>query len=103
MYNLRANDPAYNRLTFVLLGVAIPLNLMEDLSRTPFDIGTRIVLQEFSYAEVAPLRLALDEFCGEQGDAMMRHSFGTNFDRLVTLKRKYDPDNLFRLNQNVRP
>jgi hypothetical protein len=25
------------------------------------------------------------------------------YDKLVTLKRKYDPDNFFRLNQNIRP
>jgi hypothetical protein len=75
MYNLRANDSAYQRLTFVLLGVATPLNLMEDLSRTPFNIGTRIVLQEFSYIDAAPLRRALDEFCAGQGDAMMQRIF----------------------------
>ena len=30
-------------------------------------------------------------------------AYGTNFDRLVALKKKYDPTNLFRLNQNIRP
>jgi FAD/FMN-containing dehydrogenase len=33
----------------------------------------------------------------------LRDSYGPNWDRLVELKRQYDPDNLFRLNQNIAP
>jgi FAD/FMN-containing dehydrogenase len=33
----------------------------------------------------------------------VRTSYGASYDRLVTLKRRYDPGNLFRLNQNVAP
>ena len=34
-----------------------------------------------------------------------RDSFnhGANFERLVAVKRKYDPENLFRVNQNINP
>ena len=32
-----------------------------------------------------------------------RDNYGANFERLVTLKAKYDPKNLFRLNANVPP
>jgi FAD/FMN-containing dehydrogenase len=39
----------------------------------------------------------------EEGDAMMRQAYGASYDQLVALKRKYDPGNLFRLNQNIRP
>jgi FAD/FMN-containing dehydrogenase len=39
----------------------------------------------------------------EEGDEMMQRAFGPQYRRLAALKRKYDPDNLFRLNQNVRP
>lgn len=33
----------------------------------------------------------------------VKEAYGSGYDRLVTLKRKYDPTNLFRLNQNIKP
>ena len=39
----------------------------------------------------------------EEGDAVMRRTFGEKYDRLVALKTKYDPTNLFRLNSNIKP
>jgi FAD/FMN-containing dehydrogenase len=39
----------------------------------------------------------------EEGSAMMQAAFGPNHNRLRALKKKWDPDNLFRLNQNIMP
>jgi FAD/FMN-containing dehydrogenase len=39
----------------------------------------------------------------EEGQGMMRATFGAKYERLAALKQQYDPTNLFRLNQNIRP
>ena len=39
----------------------------------------------------------------DEGDARVRAAYGPSWDRLVALKRKFDPGNFFRLNQNVNP
>ncbi len=54
-YNRRAQDNAFARLTFCLLGVATPTDLIRDPRTTPFNIGTRIELTDFTFQEAAPL------------------------------------------------
>jgi FAD/FMN-containing dehydrogenase len=39
----------------------------------------------------------------EEGDAAVRSSYGANHGRLARIKAAYDPENVFRLNQNIRP
>jgi FAD/FMN-containing dehydrogenase len=39
----------------------------------------------------------------DEPEGRVRAAYGTNYDRLVALKNKYDPTNLFRLNQNIKP
>ncbi len=34
---------------------------------------------------------------------MARAAYGSNYDRLVALKSKYDPTNFFRMNHNIKP
>ena len=40
---------------------------------------------------------------GDEGEERVKKTYGGNYDRLVTIKKKYDPDNFFRVNQNVGP
>jgi FAD/FMN-containing dehydrogenase len=40
---------------------------------------------------------------GEEGEQMVRASLGGNYERLARIKAAYDPANLFRLNQNIKP
>jgi len=54
-YNSRVDDPDYNRLTFALMGVAAANDLMQEPSRTPFNIGYNIDLESFDYAISEPL------------------------------------------------
>jgi FAD/FMN-containing dehydrogenase len=39
----------------------------------------------------------------EEGERQVREAFGDNYERLVALKTAYDPQNLFRVNQNIPP
>lgn len=54
-YNARALDAAFGRVTFVLLGVSTPQDLIHDQQQTPFNIGRGIELTDFTVEEALPL------------------------------------------------
>lgn len=58
-YNRRTHDSELGRLTFCLLGVATPSDLIRDTRTTPFNIGRRIELADFTPEEAAPLAKGL--------------------------------------------
>lgn len=39
----------------------------------------------------------------DEGQERIQATYRDNYDRLVAIKTKYDPGNLFRLNQNIKP
>ena len=58
--NQRVDNPIFERLTFALLGVATPSDLITDKTQTPFNIGEGIELHGFSIEEAKPLIKGLE-------------------------------------------
>jgi hypothetical protein len=42
-------------------------------------------------------------FMMDEGEERVKATYGDNFQKLATIKLKYDPENLFRVNQNIKP
>ncbi|WP_437936623.1 AAA-like domain-containing protein [Sorangium sp. So ce341] len=68
--NRRAERPANARLTFCLLGVAAPSELVSDPTRTPFNIGRAIRLDDFTRAEVRGFRAGLEGLVADPDAAL---------------------------------
>ncbi|WP_395139120.1 AAA-like domain-containing protein, partial [Armatimonas sp.] len=54
-FNSRTQDAVYQRITFCLVGAATPADLISDTRMSPFNIGRRITLQDFTADEAQPL------------------------------------------------
>lgn len=61
IYNARATIADFKRLSFVMIGVATPSDLIADSARTPFNIGRRVELTDFTIEELYPLAKGLGE------------------------------------------
>lgn len=75
MYNARTVDPRYEHLSFVLLGVAAPNDLIHDRKRTPFNIGEEIALQELQPTDAAPLSDELERHAPGHGEHLFTHIY----------------------------
>ena len=42
-------------------------------------------------------------YLGEESEDTIKAAFGPNYERLMAVKKKYDPENFFSLNQNIKP
>ena len=65
IYNARSTVPDFKRLSFVMIGVAAPSDLIADGKRTPFNIGRRVELTDFTLDEIHPLAEGLGENAGQ--------------------------------------
>ena len=60
LYVSRTEDHILKRVSFVLIGVATPSSLMSDAKRTPFNIGKRVDISDFTLSEAKPLASGFD-------------------------------------------
>jgi WD40 repeat protein len=77
-YNLRNEDREINRLTFCLLGVASPADLIRDTRTTPFNVGRRIELNDFTKEEALSLAAGLGHSDAENHALLKRVFYWTN-------------------------
>ncbi|MEM7345986.1 MAG: AAA-like domain-containing protein, partial [Chloroflexota bacterium] len=75
IFNARATDSEYQRITFVLLGVATPADLIKDLRRTPFNIGQGIDLSDFRRRDVVVLQEGLHNAYPGAGSGIFERIF----------------------------
>ncbi|MBE9088091.1 AAA-like domain-containing protein, partial [Tolypothrix sp. LEGE 11397] len=61
LYVARATNAEFVRLSLVLMGVATPGDLIRDAKRTPFNIGQRVDLTDFTFEEALPLAEGLEQ------------------------------------------
>jgi hypothetical protein len=71
----------------------------------PADTGPQTAWVDRTMDSMAPFLadIAYAANLGDEGTDRVRRCYGPNYARLSAIKRKYDPDNLFRLNQNILP
>jgi hypothetical protein len=67
------------------------------------DAGIRWARETFDSLRPHMADGAYVNYLDEDDASRVRAAYGPNYDRLVEIKRRYDSDNLFRLNQNIAP
>jgi FAD/FMN-containing dehydrogenase len=72
----------------------------------PAATGDNIAWTRATYAALEPFFASgryVNYLDGDERADAVRSAYGPNYERLVEIKRRYDPQNLFRLNQNIVP
>jgi FAD/FMN-containing dehydrogenase len=71
----------------------------------PADTEANVNWVRETHAALAPYMAprAYVNYLADDDDDRVRGAYGSNYDRLVEVKRRYDPDNIFRLNHNIDP
>jgi len=71
----------------------------------PAEDATQVAWTKAAWEAIQPFATGgyLLNYLAEEGQEVVQAAFGTNYRRLSDLKRVYDPDNFFSINQNVRP
>ena len=85
-YNKRATKPEYRRLTFVLIGVATPADLIQDDRSTPFNIGRGIELEGLKLSESSSLARGFRDRPVESHEILRRILFWTGGQPFLTQK-----------------
>ncbi len=85
-YNARETNPDYKRLTFALLGVATPSDLIQDDHKTPFNFGKKIELRGFEFAEAQILAQGLEGRVKNPQGVLKQILYWTNGQPFLTQK-----------------
>jgi tetratricopeptide (TPR) repeat protein len=87
IFNARAENSNLRRITFVLLGVASPSDLIKDRNRTPFNIGQEILLKPFNRQDAIVLENGIEKtFPGFGKKILDRIFYWTNGHPYLTQK-----------------
>ena len=79
--------------------------ILESSWDNPFDAEKNMEWVRATWRAVEPLTdgFYVNELAPDESERRIRANYGAHYDRLVDLKSKYDPSNLFRMNANVKP
>ena len=89
---------------FGLRRIQYSINIMPAWSESSLEAKCIDGARGFASAlEVFGASDAYVNYLGNDGASAVRAAYGANYERLAALKKKYDPDNFFRFNQNIAP
>ena len=75
VYNNRSRDANFERLTFALMGVADPSELVKDQARSLFNAGRRVALNDFRWRDILALEPGIEAVYPQQGKAILLHIY----------------------------